>query len=220
VTYLGASVPTQHFAQLLHELGPDVTALSCALPTRLFEAREMIEVSRAAGVPVIVGGRGFGPKGVWGRTLGANAWAPDAREAVDAIGEDALESFTTPAQPLPAVDGAVFALDDRAERIVADGLAIMRERMHDVAGYDSRQLKRTAEDIAHIVEFLRAALFVDDPLLFTDFATWLRDILVARGVPADTLRHGLRLVADVISSEPGPYERALEFLADGVTAIS
>jgi methanogenic corrinoid protein MtbC1 len=63
VTFLGASVPARQLAPMLQELGPDVTAISCALPARLFDAREMIEVSRSAGVPVLIGGRGFGPQG-------------------------------------------------------------------------------------------------------------------------------------------------------------
>ena len=219
VTYLGASVPVRHFAQLLHETGPDVTAISCALPTRLFEARRMIEVSREAGIPVMVGGAGFGPDGIWARTLGADAWAPDARGAALAMGAETLPIFTGSAPPLPAADGAVDDLRTRLPEIVASGMQIMRERMPDVAGYDTDQARRTAEDIEYIVEFLRAALFVDDVRLFTDFVGWLRAVLVARGVPAVTLSVSMRLVAQVIDSRPGPYERALHFLAHGAAAV-
>lgn len=219
VSYLGASVPVRHFAQLVHETGPDVTAVSCALSTRLFEARRMIEVSREAGIPVLVGGRGFGPGGRWAATLGADAWAPDARGAVAAMQGDALPSFTTGAPPLPAPDDSIEELRRRCPEIVAAGVQVMRARMPDVASYDDEQVRRTAEDIGHIIEFLCAALFVDDVRLFTDFVDWLRAILVARGVPSSTLRRGLHLVAQVIQSRPGPYDRVLRFLAHGADAV-
>ena len=83
VTYLGASVPARHLTAMLHDDGPDVVALSCALPTALPAARQTIELARSAGIPVVVGGRGFGPQGRWGLALGASNWAADARTAGD-----------------------------------------------------------------------------------------------------------------------------------------
>jgi methanogenic corrinoid protein MtbC1 len=219
VTYLGASVPTQHFAQLLHELGPDVTALSCALPTRLFDAREMIEISRGAGIPVIVGGRGFGPGGTWGLRLGAHDWAPDARGALDVLASDALPAFTDAAPPLIVADGAIDAVRRRRRAIRDESMARMTRALPDVARYDERQLRRTEEDVDFILDFLCAALLVDDVGLFTEFVGWLVEILVPRGVPAATVADGLAVVADVIGAEAGPYARALEFLAAG-TAVA
>ena len=120
VTFLGASVPARHLAQLLHELGPDVTAISCALATRLPAAREMIEASRGAGIPVLVGGRGFGSDGRWGLTLGANAWAPDARSALAVVGDGTLPAFATPAPPHRARADTLAALRRRRPELVAE----------------------------------------------------------------------------------------------------
>ena len=219
VTYLGASVPARHLAQLLHESGPDVTAVSCALPTRLFEARRMIEVSREMGVPVIVGGRGFGADGRWARTLGANAWARDARMAITALSDGTVPSFAQSAPPMPQVDDAVSLLNGRSRGIVDAALVAMRTRLADVAAYDDAQRRRTGEDLEHIVDFLRAALFVDDPQLFVEFTGWLREILAARGVPTTTLTSSLQIVGEVIAAEPGPYERALRFLGAGAAGV-
>lgn len=219
VTYLGASVPATHLTQLMHDAGPDVVAISCALPTRLIEARRMIETSRGAGVPVIVGGRGFGPDGRWARTLGANRWAPDARAAIALLSDGTLPPFAGPVPPMPVTDDAAIALHKRAHRIVDDVVDMMRKGLADVAAYDERQLRRAAEDVEYIVDFLRAALFVDDAELFLEFVGWLREILTARGIPATTLAAGLRLVGEVITAEPGPYARALHFLDLGVAAV-
>ena len=215
VTFLGPSVPVQFLAQLLQDVGPDLTALSCALPTRLFEAREVIETSRDAGIPIVVGGRGFGTDGRWAYPLGADAWAPDARAAVGLLAGDTLPAFTSPAPPLTLADDALGQLQRRREQIADDSIRAMAEALPDVARYDQRQQERTAEDVHHVLDFLAAALFVDDVTLFTDFTRWLAAILVARGVPARTLRAGLDIIAANVGGEPGPYARPLAFLAAG-----
>jgi methanogenic corrinoid protein MtbC1 len=220
VTFLGASVPARHLASLLHELGPDVTAISCALATRLPAAREMIEASRGAGVPVLVGGRGFGTDGRWGLALGANAWAPNARAALRVVQDGSLPAFATPAPPHRAPADALAALRRRRPAIVAESMRRMTAGLSDVAGYDDYQRRRTEEDVEHILDFLAAALFVDDPALFTEFVGWLVEILAARGVPAATVARGLGVVAEVVDSEPGPYDRALDILRLGQAAAA
>lgn len=219
VTYLGASVPARQLSQLVHELGPDVIAISCALPTRLPDARQMIETAREAGVPALVGGRGFGSDGRWASPLGANAWAPDARGAISILGGDELPAFATPAPPLRQPDDAIGFLRARAAEIVAASMSRMTAGLADVASYDSTQIDRTREDVHHILDFLSAALYVDDVVLFTDFVTWLDELLVARGVPTATLRRGLDVIAEVIASERGPYDRALDFLRTGANLL-
>lgn len=53
--------------------------------------------------------------------------------------------------------------------------------------YTDLQRQHTTEDIAHIVDFLATALYVDDDGLFTRFITWTGEILEARGVSAHSL---------------------------------
>jgi methanogenic corrinoid protein MtbC1 len=220
VTFLGASVPTRHLTQLLDDVGPDVVAISCALPTRLFDAREMIEAARSTGTPVIVGGRGFGPDGRWGRALGANGWAPDARSAVQLIESGELPPFTTPVPPLAAPDDAIDRLRDSARVVVDETVQRMLARLPDVARYNRPQMARTEEDTAHIVNFLCAALFVDDEVLFIDFVGWLGHVLVSRGVAEATLAAGLREVGTTIETVCGALPRAQRFLAAGIAAAS
>ncbi|WP_244945522.1 cobalamin B12-binding domain-containing protein [Couchioplanes caeruleus] len=70
VDFLGASVPGPHLVTHLHQTGPDAVALSCSIATRLPRAHAAITACRSAGVPVIAGGRGFGPDGRWAQRLG------------------------------------------------------------------------------------------------------------------------------------------------------
>ena len=219
VIFLGAAVPVAHLASLLQDVGPDLTALSCTVPPRLFEAREMIEVSRDAGIPVLVGGRGFGTDGRWARVLGANAWAPDARAACALLRDAPPAAFTSPAPQLRAPDDDLAHLRGRRRAIAAASLSAMSAALPDVARYDRRQRARTEEDVEHILDFLAAALFVDDVTLFTEFVSWLAEILAARGVPGGTLRAGLEMVAGAVEAEAGPHSRSLDFLAAGAAEV-
>jgi len=216
VTFLGASVPARHLRQLLHDVGPEATALSCMLPVRLFHAREMIEVSRDAGVPVLIGGRGFGPSGRWGLTLGANAWAPTASAATELLAGSSLPAFTDPAPALSQPDNAVDDLRRNRDRYVdwcMRDLSI--RRLPDVTSYSQHQLARTEEDFGHIIDFLAASLYVDDNQLFEEFVGWLDDILVARGVPTSTISVGLEIVTGVVGSVP----RTIDVLAAGLAVL-
>lgn len=218
VTYLGASVPARHLTQLVHDVGPDVVAISCALPTRLRHARHMIEVARGASVPVIVGGRGFGPGGRWGLDLGASAWAADAGSALDALA--GLPTFVDPAPVLAPVDDAEDAVRAARDLVVQRCMAELGAAMPpDVAAYDDDQLARTEEDLGHILDFLAAALFVDDVDLYTLFVEWLRDLLAARHVPPATLGAGLDLLERLLREAIGDRERVRRFLAAGRAVV-
>ena len=82
VTFLGASVPPVHLVSFLHQQGPDVVALSAALPTRLPAARHTVVAAQRTGTPVLAGGPGFGADGRFARRLGVDAWAPTAADGV------------------------------------------------------------------------------------------------------------------------------------------
>jgi methanogenic corrinoid protein MtbC1 len=85
VDFLGAQVPTPHLIAHLHQHGPDVVALSCSIPTRLPNAHAAIIACQSAGFPVLAGGAAFGRDGRFARQLGADAWAPDARNADESL---------------------------------------------------------------------------------------------------------------------------------------
>lgn len=216
VSYLGASVPTAHLTAHLHDLGPDLTALSCSVSTSLHRARRMIEASRGAGIPVIAGGRGFGTDGRWALRLGANGWAPDPAAAIELITGPDWPTYTDPAPPLLHPDEAHVLIREQRSALVEQAMKELAGAFPAVEAYDDEQRNRTVEDLEHILEFLAAALFVDDVGLFADFIGWLGEILVPRGVPLTAARAGLAALGAAL---PPSLERAHDFLAQGTAVL-
>jgi methanogenic corrinoid protein MtbC1 len=215
VDFLGANVPGPHLVTHLHQTGPDAVALSCMLPTRLPRAHAAVAACRAAGVPVIAGGRGFGPDGRYAQRLGADAWAATAEDAVTRLARD---------WPPPVEDAyeAAFLGDEEYTYVVRQratliGTALRRlaTAYPDTAGYDQRQRDAAAEDMGHVVDFLAAGLYVGDDRVFTDFVEWTAAVLEARGVPGPALAVGLRLIRDQLHD----YPTALAHLDAGLARV-
>ncbi|MDG4781139.1 cobalamin-dependent protein [Micromonospora sp. WMMD961] len=183
VTFLGASVPAAHLVSYLHRYDAHAVALACALPMRLPYAHRMIEACRRSDVPVVVGGRGFGTDGRWARRLGV-AWAPDAPGAADLIADERALRGVPSARLAHLADDEYASLVRRRGELIDGALADLLERVPAARAYSATQLDSTVSDLGHIVDFLAAAVYVDDPTLFTEFVEWLAEILVSRGVPA------------------------------------
>ncbi|MDW3849869.1 cobalamin-dependent protein [Micromonospora sp. BRA006-A] len=210
VTFLGASVPARHLVSYLHQTGPDAVLLSCVQPNRLVRAARMVEASRAAGVPVLAGGPGFGPDGRWATAIGAAGWGASARDAVELL-ERPLFAAHTGAPPPPPDDAYVAVLHRRRElvRLALAAVDPPPESAEDVAA-----------GIAHLVDALIAAVRVDDDRLLRDFVGWQEEALTSRGGRAlldrvlDTLERALtehpRVVArlraarEAAPGDPGP----------------
>ncbi|MGC5014412.1 cobalamin B12-binding domain-containing protein [Streptosporangium sp. DT93] len=216
IEFLGASVPGPHLITHLHQSGPDVVALGCALATRLPRAHATITACQAVGVPVMAGGGGFGPDGRYARLLGADAWAPTADAAADHLEREGLEGLPA----LPATPGALAHLGDeeythlrrRRAELLERAMATLARVYPPMARYGPEQVEATAEDLGHLVDFLAAALYVDDAPVFTGFVGWAGSVLGARGIPAEALRVGLRVFHDELRDFP----RARHMLARGI----
>ncbi|GAA2986023.1 cobalamin B12-binding domain-containing protein [Streptomyces fulvorobeus] len=207
VDFLGAQVPTPHLIAHLHNIGADAVALSSSVPTRLPTAHAAITACQAIGVPVLVGGAAFGPGGRYARLLGADAWAPDARAAAHRLAEGipapSLATGRQQIDDLPHLADQEYTLVARNRaQLVREVLTRIEDRLPAMAAYTAQQRERTAEDIAHIVDFLTVALYTDDSGLFTTFITWTADILTARDVPARSLHPALEILADELKDFP------------------
>ncbi|MFJ3445864.1 B12-binding domain-containing protein [Streptomyces sp. NPDC086081] len=220
VDYLGAQTPTQHLIAHVHRTNPDAVLLSSSIPTHLPTAHRAITACQAVGTPVMAGGRAFGPDGRHARALGADRWAPDARRAAAALEEGIARP--APAALRHAVDDLPHLADqeytlvvqNRAE-LVGRTLAGLEDRFPAMRSYTAEQLDRTAEDLAHIVEFLATALYMDDTELFTSFLTWTAGILEARHVPARSLIAGL----DLLAGQTADFPRALALVREGTAVL-
>ncbi|MEU3146523.1 MULTISPECIES: B12-binding domain-containing protein [unclassified Streptomyces] len=220
VDFLGAQVPTPHLIDHLHHNAVDAVALSSSIPTRLPVAHAAITACQAVGVPVLVGGAAFGPDGRFARLLGADAWAPDARAAArrlaDGIPASGLATGRQRIDDLPHLADQEYTLVARSQgQLVKEVFARMDDRFPAVAAYTAPQRERTAEDIAHIVEFLAVALYTDDDELFTTFITWTAGILSARRVPARSLQPAL----DILATELKDFPRSTRLLDRARSAL-
>ncbi|WP_327302799.1 cobalamin-dependent protein [Streptomyces sp. NBC_01298] len=220
VDYLGAHVPTPHLVAHIHRTGADVVALSSSIPTRLPTAHATITACQAAGAPVLVGGAAFGPDGEYARLLGADAWMPDARAAADLLERRPLPRPRSDHQPiddLPHLADQEYTLVARSRpQLVRTVFTGLENRFPAMRGYSEAQRERTAEDLAHIVEFLGAALYTGDAELFSRFLLWTAGILEARGVPARSLPPAL----DVLAGELKDFPRATDMLRLAVTRLT
>ncbi|MFF0490994.1 B12-binding domain-containing protein [Nocardia sp. NPDC004068] len=220
VDFLGAHVPTPHLIAHLHQHGSEAVALSSSIATRLPTAHAAITACQAAGVPVLVGGAAFGPDGRYARKLGADGWAGDARAAADRLAQGFSRVHSSPTlQPideLPHLADQEYTLVSRISgQLVRATMAGLAERFPALRAYTARQTQHTAEDVAHIVEFLTTALYIDDEELFTGFITWTAGILGARGVPPGALPPALEVLAGQLTEFP----RALALLAAARAAL-
>ncbi|MEW2547309.1 cobalamin-dependent protein [Streptomyces sp. NPDC047002] len=221
VDFLGAQVPSPHLVAHLHRTAPDVVALSSSIATRLPTAHAAITACQASGTPVLVGGAAFGGDGRYARALGADGWAPDARAAADRLargltGPAAGERPRLQFDDLPHLADQEYTTVSRTAReLVREVMAGLAERFPAMRSYTEAQLQYTAEDVAHVVEFLATALYVDDADLFTGFVTWTADILAARRVPPVSLAHAL----DILRVRLVDFPRATALLAAAQRAL-
>ncbi|MFE3598364.1 B12-binding domain-containing protein [Streptomyces sp. NPDC059142] len=221
VDFLGAQVPTPHLIAHLHSSTVDAVALSSSIPTRLPAAHAAISACKAVGVPVLAGGAAFGADGRYAYLLGASAWAPDARGAAgqlaDGIPGPSLTDGRQQFDDLPHLGDQEYTLVARAQgQLVKQVLAELEKGFPAMAAYSDRQRERTAEDIAHVVEFLTVALYVDDDDLFTTFLTWTAGILTARRVPARSLGPAL----EILATELKDFPRATRILGQAQLALA
>ncbi|WP_051722777.1 B12-binding domain-containing protein [Streptomyces albus] len=227
VDYLGAQVPAPHLIAHLHRTGPEAAALSGSLATRLPTAHATIMACQGAGVPVLVGGAAFGPDGRYARLFHADAWAPDARSAADRLAGGPLPP---PRADRRAIDDLPHLADHEytrvsgtAPRLVEVVLTGLERRHPEPAGFTTDQRRQTAEDVAHLVDYLAAALYTDDAGLFAGYVLWTAGVLAAR----DADPHHLPAALDVLGEHLGEYprtrrmlDRAGEGLAAGPAPVS
>ncbi|MER8015008.1 B12-binding domain-containing protein [Streptomyces griseoluteus] len=219
VDFLGAHTTTPHLIAHLHATNPAATLLSASLPLHLPSAHTAVTAVQSVGIPVMVGGAAFGADGRYARLIGADAWAPDARGAAALLADGLIRPEPAPRQQvddLPHLSDQEYTLiKGNRFALVRQSLAALEDRWPAMRAYTEAQRERTAEDLAHIVDFLATALYVDDTELFTGFVTWTAQILQARRVPPHSLRTGL----DILAGELRDFPRALGFLKAAAEAV-
>lgn len=171
VSFVGASVPADQLAGILHDLGPHAVAVSCVVPANLPGARRVVETARAGGTPVVAGGAGFGADGRWARVIGANQWAPFAMEASGVL--ESLPSVTGPAPPLDHPRMVEHHIVEHRRRGM---LAEIGRR------WEGFEVSRTSDFASWAIRSLSAALLVGDREVFDGYVRWLVHAYRPRGI--------------------------------------
>ena len=106
-----------------------------------------------------------------------------------------------PADLAHLADGEHEVLPRRRAELVTGALAALTARFPVISSYSAVQAEATVDDLGHILDFLAAAVYVDDDTLFTEFLDWLVDLLRVRRVPVatvtDTVGHYAAELADL-----------------------
>ncbi len=188
--FLGASTPADAVSRFLARSRPDALIVSCALPLFFVGVTQLADVAHVHGVPVIAGGRAFAAHPEWAPRIGAAAYARDVEPA---LGVRAAWRAAPPRGSLErtAGDARSADLDSGSGAYATRAFADLTTRFPAMANYSRRQLERTTEDLGYMVRFAAAALYVDDAEVFTEFLSWLVDLLAARSVPTSAVVAGL-----------------------------
>jgi dimethylamine corrinoid protein len=84
---LGVDVPVAQFVKQVQETGANVVGLSALLTTTMLNQERVVEALQEAGlrerVKVVIGGAPASPE--WAQTIGADAYAENAAEAVTVV---------------------------------------------------------------------------------------------------------------------------------------
>jgi methanogenic corrinoid protein MtbC1 len=212
VTFLGASTPADHLRRLLAEVGAVGVVISCSVPIFLGGALRSVQAAQAEGIPVLVGGRAFGPDELRAHRLGADGWAPDAAAAAHLLGEWRRQPPAVGKWPAGMRDAEPLELEAARPELVEAAMSALFLRFPPLAAYSEAQLARTREDLGYILQFLEAAQLTDDPRIFLDeFLPWLTRVLTSRGLPAGVVTVGLEALEAVLDAFP----RSRQLIAQG-----
>jgi methanogenic corrinoid protein MtbC1 len=212
VTFLGASTPADHLRRLLAEVGAMGVVISCSVPIFLGGALRSVQAAQAEGIPVLVGGRAFGPDELRAHRLGADGWVPDAAAAAHLLGAWRRQPPAVGKWPAGMRDAEPLELEAARPELVEAAMSALFLRFPPLAAYSEAQLARTREDLGYILQFLEAAQLTDDPRIFLDeFLPWLTRVLTSRGLPAGVVTVGLEALEAVLDAFP----RSRQLIAQG-----
>lgn len=199
VRSLGGSVSPYELLSDVHRNAPDVIALSCTVPWNLPLAHRQIVACRAAGVPVMAGGPGFGPDGVWAYALGADRYAADAGGGAEALHHHWPPVLRGESSVAAGAVEAYAMLVRRRPELLRYLVDRTWDAFRDLRGRSGTDREESAELLGRLLDSLAAAVFVDDERVLTGQLAFAGAFLAARSVDprcllalTDALAHRLR----------------------------
>ncbi|WP_309246093.1 hypothetical protein [Verrucosispora sioxanthis] len=133
------------------------------------------------------------------------------RRGRDLLRDERALRAVPPADLAHLADDEYATLVNRRGELIDSALAELAQRFPATRDQTPAQLDSTVSDLGYILDFLGAALYVDDSSLFTEFVGWLVTILNSRGVPAVTVDASLAHYGRRLHDSP----RAVDHLQRG-----
>ncbi len=182
-TFLGANVLATDLAEFLESETPDALVLSCTMSSHLVGAHASIAAARSAGVPVVVGGRGFGSDDTRARKLGADAWSASLQGVLSVV-EGLVPG---------GASSAPVALPPQLEDLIAGEIEVLanahgRLRDSENVGTDRRWL----DEIAILLGAVEGAMLTEDDDVLSETLRWQRAIMASHGYRSDLVADSLR----------------------------
>jgi methanogenic corrinoid protein MtbC1 len=209
VTMLGPSIAVDQLHHRLSAGDIDVLALSCTLPTNLIGAARCIAAAHDLGVPVVAGGRAFGPDAHRARALGADSWATDATVLLGHLPE--LVGRSSDISP------EVLALDLVDESLISVAYDRMVGAFPSLGDMSPYQQARTREDLRWMARFTAAALLTDDVRIIRDLLSWLCGLL-AGTVRSSVIATSAHFLAETLEPDSAAGASLLDRAAASVEA--
>lgn len=98
--------------------------------------------------------------------------------------------------PLTPLERAGHAIQVRAPALAQAAVAALYRLRPDLERrYGEAGRRHCAKDVGHHLRFLAAAVELDDPRVFADYAAWAVRVMVTHGVAAEDAVASLRLPA-------------------------
>lgn len=198
-TFLGSGVVAADLGEYLQIEQPNALVLSCATVVGLPGARAAIAASHAAGVPVLVGGRGFGTDGSRAAVMGADAWA-----AVPAEIPNVLESWSPDPEAAEAAATATATGSDLAAAR-SSVVAAVELRLKDSGVMVDSRLK---DEIVFLARAVESAAQVSEEVIINETVAWQSSLLHS---------HGLDYYPQLVSALAEFYGHHSEWATDRLT---
>ncbi|GAA1916069.1 cobalamin B12-binding domain-containing protein [Nocardioides lentus] len=226
VSYLGPSPDPGDMLRQVLRLKPRAVLFSASLTSALARQKRMLNQMHSLGLPIIVGGQGFGDDPRRALALGATAWAKDPAGAVRLLRELPLRGDRSPVDdPTPSDDDAYWIEEHRAELV-----AHVVTGMHRVAVFPDALWERSRDWHAeltgltdHLVGCLSASLVTGDETILLEAHAWLARVLLARGVDGTLLVEAWSLLADTLRGHAlarGAVAAAAGYADEAISAAS
>lgn len=164
--FLGANVLASDLRQFLTAEPPDALVLSCAMTNHLLGAREAVREAHAVGVPVVVGGRGFGAGGGWARSVGADSWAGSGRQVPRLL--------DTWSPDIEVAEASAHDPDEMLIEMIRLRSAILASAETHLGGEFNPRMRQELELTLGAIE---AAILVSDLTVLEEFVSWQRRTL-------------------------------------------